>query len=210
MARRARLAMQLIGGIARTSFAAGKLVGWVKARRRSVGRGAKTAGLELGQTRRLPVFAGIVAGATGAYFFDPQNGKRRRSIARDKAMKLVRQGFGEAQRRARYASGKVEGAVQERTPSPRDPERDLNDAALARKIESEIFRGADSPKGKVNINVEHGVVYLLGEVASPGQAGALTQAARRVEGVKDVESLLHLPDTPAKSKEGRPKAQSTS
>jgi hypothetical protein len=35
---------------------------------------------------------------------------------------------------------------------------------LARGVESEIFRPADAPKGKVSVNVAHGVVELRGEV----------------------------------------------
>jgi osmotically-inducible protein OsmY len=77
---------------------------------------------------------------------------------------------------------------------------DLNDPALARKVESEIFRPADAPKDKVNVNVEHGVVFLRGEVASREQADALASAAGSVEGVKRVENLLHTSDEPAPAK----------
>ena len=35
---------------------------------------------------------------------------------------------------------------------------------LARKVESEIFRAADAPKGAVSVNAENGVVFLRGEV----------------------------------------------
>ena len=76
---------------------------------------------------------------------------------------------------------------------------DLNDPALARKVESEIFRPADAPKDKVNVNVEHGVVFLRGEV-SREQADALESAAKSVEGVKRVENLLHTADEPAPAK----------
>jgi osmotically-inducible protein OsmY len=228
-ASKLRLARKGVEGIAGTSYAAGKLVGTAKTSGRAAQRGAKASGFGLKQvgtgarraaerapqfrheltspqTRKLPVVAGVAAGAAGAYFLDPEHGKRRRHIARDKAMKLVRRGSAEAQRKAQYASGKAVGAVQERRPSPRDPERDLNDPALARKVESEIFRSENAPKDKVSVNVEEGVVFLRGEVATPGQASALAQAARRVDGVKDVQSLLHLPSEPAKSKDGQPKA----
>lgn len=228
-AAKLRLARKGVGGLTGTSYAAGKLVGTARTSGRGARKGAKAAGLgakQIGtgarfaaerapqlrrelstpQTRKLPVVAGVAAGAAGAYFLDPEQGSRRRHIARDKATSLFRRGAGEAQRKARYAGGKAAGKVQQATPSARDPKRDLNDPALARKVESEIFRGDDAPKGKVVVNVEEGVVYLRGEVDSPGQAGALAQAARRVDGVEDVQSLLHLPSEPAKSKDGGPKA----
>lgn len=227
-ATKLRMAKRGVGGIAGTSYAAGKLVGAARTSGRGARKGVKAAGLgakQVGtgarfaaerapqlrrelttpQTRKLPLVAGVAAGAAGAYFLDPEQGKRRRHIARDKAAMLVRRGSAEAQRKARYASGKAAGTVQEATPSSRDPGRDLNDPALARKVESELFRDADAPKGKVDVNVENGIVYLRGEVDSPGQAGALTQAARRIEGVEEVQSLLHLPNEPAKSKDGQPK-----
>ena len=77
---------------------------------------------------------------------------------------------------------------------------ELNDPALARKVETEIFRPADAPKDKVNVNVEHGVVFLRGEVASREQADTLEQAALRVEGVKRVENLLHTAGEAAPAK----------
>ena len=198
-ASKLRIAKKGVGGVAGTSYAAGKLVG---AARTPQLRRELTAP----QTRKLPLAAGVAAGAAGAYFLDPDQGKRRRHIARDKATSLFRRGAAEAQRKAQYAGGKVAGKVQGATPSQRDPARDLNDPALARKVESEIFRGEDAPKGKVVVNVEEGIVYLRGEVDTPGQASALAQAARAVEGVENVQSLLHLPSEPPKSKDGGPKS----
>jgi osmotically-inducible protein OsmY len=228
-ATKLRVARKGVGGLAGTSYAAGKLVGTAKTTGRGARKGAKSAAVGLKQagggarwaadkapqirrqvatpqTRKLPVVAGVAAGAAGAYFLDPEQGKRRRHIARDKAMKLMRRGSAEAQRKAHYAGGKVVGAVHERTPSARDPEHDLNDPALARKVESEIFRSADAPKDRVSVNVEEGVVYLRGQVESPGEASALTRAARGVEGVREVQSLLHLPTEAPKGKDGQPKA----
>ena len=81
-------------------------------------------------------------------------------------MKYARQGAAEAERKASYAAGQAAGAVQQATPSDKPPaEERLNDPALARKVESEIFRAEDAPKGAVAVNVEDGVVFLRGEVA---------------------------------------------
>lgn len=89
-------------------------------------------------------------------------------------------------RRLRKATvGRVVSLVRHRDPS------DLNDPALARKVESEIFRGDDVPKGSINVNAENGVVYLRGEAGSPEQVEQLGKAARAVGGVRDVKNLLH-------------------
>ena len=84
-----------------------------------------------------------------------------------------------------------------------DPGRstgDLNDPALARKVESEIFRPSDAPKNTVSVNVEYGVVFLRGTVRDKSQVAELERGARSVDGVKDVQNLLHLPGEPAPAK----------
>lgn len=81
--------------------------------------------------------------------------------------------------------------------SPSQPD----DVTLAHKVESEIFRASDVPKGQINVNAELGVVYLRGEVAEQTLIDDLIDRARDVDGVNRVESLLHLPgqDAPMKS-----------
>jgi osmotically-inducible protein OsmY len=49
------------------------------------------------------------------------------------------------------------------------------------------------PKGSINVNAENGVVYLRGEVNEPGQVEKLAEAARSVDGVREVKNLLHTP-----------------
>lgn len=73
---------------------------------------------------------------------------------------------------------------------------DYDDATLARKVESEIFRPADAPKGDVDVNAYDGTVELRGVVSAPEQIDALVEAAAHVDGVIRVENLLHLRGTP--------------
>jgi osmotically-inducible protein OsmY len=108
-------------------------------------------------------------GAALAYFFDPDNGKRRRKAT-------VKRLTGFARRRREGVQG-----------PPQD------DVTLARKVESEIFRDADVPKGAIDVNAEHGKVVLRGEVDSTELIEELVDKARRVQGVEEVESLLHTP-----------------
>lgn len=163
--------------------------------------GRRTA--HVAQDRAKPgigVAAGAVAGLGAGFFLDPQNGKRRRHVVRDKAASLLRRGARESHRKADYAAGAAKGAAQEAMPAigaPADP----NDQTLQQKVQSEIFRDPDAPKGSVNVNVERGVVYLRGEVPERTWIERLVASARGVQGVKGVESLLHQPDEPAPKKE---------
>src|SRR5215207_10666153 len=141
----------------------------------------------------LKLLFGAAAGFAAAWFMDPNDGTRRRHVLRDKTMKYARRGKDEAVRKADYAAGQVKGAASGATPSSReDADERLNDPALARKVESEVFRGEDIPKGKIDVNVEYGVVYLRGEVPDRDLMNELVARARKVEGVQGVENLTHV------------------
>ena len=93
----------------------------------------------------------------------------------------------------RLVSGTVSQAhalKQKGTHLREEPKPQPDDVTLARKVETEIFRGAEVPKGKINVNAENGRVVLRGEVESPEMIEDLVSKARKVQGVQDVESLL--------------------
>jgi len=79
----------------------------------------------------------------------------------------------------------------------RESPRDLDDVTLAHKVETELFRDPKVPKGQISINAQRGLVQLRGEVPSADMVTALVEQARAVSGVREVESLLHLPGVDA-------------
>jgi osmotically-inducible protein OsmY len=139
------------------------------------------------------ILFGAAIGAAAAWFLDPNEGTRRRNVLRDKTMKYARRGKEEAARKATYAGETVKGKATAVAPgTSREPaEERLNDAALKAKVESEIFRDPDAPKGQVSVNVEDGVVHLRGELDDEAKIEGLREAAAKVDGVRGVESLLH-------------------
>jgi osmotically-inducible protein OsmY len=96
---------------------------------------------------------------------------------------------------------RAKGALAKATPSMPGSHRleDADDVTLARKVETEIFRPADAPKGQVSVDVQNGVAYLRGVVADQAWIERLGDGAKKVDGVKDVKNLLHRPGTPAPS-----------
>ena len=155
------------------------------------------------RTRRTAVWIAGAAGAAAQYLLDPEQGKRRRNVARDRARALLRRRARDVARQAQYAEGVARGVVHEatkRVPTGGDGQP-LDDVTLARKVETEIFRDADAPKGTVSINAEGGVVYLRGQLDSSEEIERLADRAREVEGVADVKNLMHLPGTPAPTSE---------
>jgi osmotically-inducible protein OsmY len=135
-------------------------------------------------------------GAALMYFFDPQQGNRRRKMTADRTAGFFRRGLKKGERAGRAVTAEAYGVTQ-KVKHLREEEKDLDDVTLARKVETEIFRAADSPKGQVDVNAVDGVVYLRGEVETPDMIAELEQATRKVSGVKGVENLLHTPGTPA-------------
>jgi hypothetical protein len=192
--QRARRIVGIVVGAVKGIFRTGRAWGTARTRAAQVRRPAPKGSIG------AAVAVGAAGGAAGAYFLDPQQGKRRRRVAFDRLMALMRRGKAEGRRKAQYAAGVAKGAAAEAAGAGEGAES-LPDPALADKVRTEIFRGADVPKGDVNVNAENGVVYLRGEVDSPAQRERLETSARQVKGARDVVSMLHGHGEPAPAKE---------
>jgi osmotically-inducible protein OsmY len=136
------------------------------------------------------VAAAALAGAGLEFFFDPADGKRRRNDALARGSAMARRLAGSGNRQARYAAGVAKGAAHRATSKPTPP---ADDRTLADRVRTEVFRPAGAPKGSINIGVVDGIVYLRGELSSAEEIERIVADARRVSGVRDVESMLHLP-----------------
>ena len=139
---------------------------------------------------------GLGVGAALAYFLDPDRGRRRRALARDRAGALARRGVRRAEKTTRYLRGVGQGlAWRVRHPAP-DIQKVPNDETLTRKVESLIFRDPEVAKGQINVNVECGVVVLRGQVERPEQVTTLEEQARTVPGILEVDNRLHAAHEP--------------
>jgi osmotically-inducible protein OsmY len=147
--------------------------------------------------RALTFIIGAATGAAAAYFLDPMGGAKRRRELQDSATSTVRTGAGDMAESAKKAAGKARGAVTTAMAGVPGIGETPDDVSLANKVETEIFRPADAPKGNVSVNVENGIVFLRGEVALREWIERLEADALKVQGVKGVRNLLHLPGTPA-------------
>src|SRR5215212_11892808 len=95
-----------------------------------------------------------------------------------------------ASSRGRVVVGKLRGLAS-RGLGPKE----YDDATLKDKVESELFRVEHEVKGAININAQQGVVQLRGEVPSQGLIDAVVEKTKKIQGVREVESLLHTPGT---------------
>ena len=140
---------------------------------------------------RLPLWT--AAGVLLLFFFDPVSGRARRARIGQRLPAMFRGGGGAVGGVARQAAALKQKATHLRE----EPKADLNDPTIEAKVESELFRESHVPKGQINVNVQDGVVQLRGQVDRPELIEELVAKARSVQGVRDVESLLHLPGTDA-------------
>src|SRR5438552_17893169 len=97
-------------------------------------------------------FAGAI-GAALAYFFDPDNGRKRRKEAIKRAAKRFRQ----AGRKAQAVTARAEGLKEKATHLYEREKQQTDDVTLARKVESEILISAVVPQGELNVCVDGGV-----------------------------------------------------
>jgi hypothetical protein len=192
--QRARRIGGIVIGAVKGIFRTGRAWGTARTRAAQVQRPAPRASIGVAAA------VGAAGGAALAYFLDPRQGKRRRHVAFDRLMALMRRGKAEGQRRAQYAAGVAKGAAADVAGAGEGAES-LPDPALADKVRTEVFRAEDAPKGDVNVNAENGVVYLRGEVDSPAERERLETSAREVRGVRSVVNMLHGSGEPAPTKE---------
>jgi len=143
--------------------------------------------------KRFLILVGLGAGLK--HFLDPEQGSARRKGLVQRVGGMFRGGMQRGSQAGRSVTSQAYGVTQKVT-HMREDEKDLTDETLKSKVETEIFRDADAPKGQVDINVIDGIVYLRGEVEQD-MIKDLERATRKITGVKDVENLLHTPGTPA-------------
>jgi osmotically-inducible protein OsmY len=126
------------------------------------------------------------------YLFDRRNARRRRHMARERNVARIKRGARGTVRRARYYEGRAEGVAHKAVHAvPGNHKEPADDLTLAQKVESEAFRHAAVSKAHVSVNAEDGTVFLRGRLDSEDEIDKLVKAARAVDGVKRVESLLH-------------------
>ena len=124
----------------------------------------------------------IAGTGAAAYFLDPDQGKRRRHLAKDRVGGFFRQHARTTKRAARTATGYGEAFKERAKARVREERPPGDDVTLKNKIETELFREPDAPKGSVNIDVADGIVTLRGQVDRPEQVHDLEAKVEREKG----------------------------
>ena len=134
---------------------------------------------------------GVGLGAVLMYFFDPDRGKSRRALCRDKVEAAGNKVGSYAEKMSREVSNRAHEIVAE-TKSLFAHE-EVTDETLVDRVRSKLGHHPIDI-GAVDIQATNGAVILSGSVTA-SESLELLKAARRVRGVSRVENQLRvLPD----------------
>jgi hypothetical protein len=145
------------------------------------------------------------------YLLDPQGGRRRRAVARDKTVSALNKGGDAVRKTSRDLGNRTKGLVAKAgSRLRRNGDAEVDDQVLRDRVRSKLGR-ALSHASALDVMAENGRVILAGPVLAY-EADRLLAAVRSVKGVKDVECRFdlheHAEDNPAF--QGNGQSQSTS
>jgi hypothetical protein len=153
-----------------------------------------------GRALWMCVASGLTTGML-VFFMDPERGRRRRNMARDRLrarMRRMGRGMRNTWRGAAAETQGVSHRIVHLVPRQTDV---ADDETLRQRVESQLFRDRHIRKGELNINCEHGMVILRGELDSPLAIAQVEERVRRTAGIRGVQNLLHPHGTPAPNKQ---------
>jgi hyperosmotically inducible periplasmic protein len=132
------------------------------------------------------IAAAFAAGAAVMYYLDPETGRRRRALARDRGVAAGHDLEDYASAKSKRASDKLQGAAaRTRSRVSREP---VGDEQLHERIRSRLGRVVERP-GDVEVQVRDGYVVLSGS-ADEGEIDELVSTVASIPGVEGVDNLL--------------------
>lgn len=139
------------------------------------------------------IFAGVAGVALGGavmYFTDPERGRRRRAIVRDKVTGAWNDTTEAVGKRSRDVANRARGvAASARSTVRRGAER-ASDEKLVKRVRSRIGHVVSHPRA-IEVSAHEGRVTLSGSVLAD-EAGGLIRETSGVRGVEEVEHRLRV------------------
>jgi uncharacterized membrane protein/osmotically-inducible protein OsmY len=138
--------------------------------------------------REVALLGGIGLGATLMYLVDPDRGKRRRAIMRDKLARATHKVPDAISATARDISNRVQGMTAQATSAFSN--EDVSDEVLVARVRSKLGRIVSHPSS-IEVAATQGRVVLSGPVLAH-ETNDLLACVRAVPGVKAVDNLLDV------------------
>jgi hypothetical protein len=142
--------------------------------------------------RELKLIASAGVGATFMYLLDPERGRRRRALLRDKLVSVTRKAPRAIEVSARDLANRAQGLVAEAAAKiTRD---ETPDEKIVARVRSELGRVVSHP-GAIEVTAKDGIVCLTGPVLAD-EVDDLLAAVSAVPGVREVDNRLEVHETP--------------
>lgn len=155
----------------------------------------------------LGLLGGAALGAVAMYLADPDRGKRRRAVARDKMQSMWSQTGSALDVASRDLGNRMHGLRAQANRMWRRRHEDVDDDVLVARVRSRLGRAISHPHA-VKVAAQGGCVHLSGPIL-PHEKNALVACVRAVHGVTSVEDHTEVhaqADIPSLQGEGRPPA----
>jgi uncharacterized membrane protein len=140
----------------------------------------------------MATIVGAGVGAGLMYLYDPQLGRRRRALARDKFIHLTRRLDDAVEVTSRDLTNRALGVWAEMRSCLNS--EDVSDEVLAERVRSELG-GLTSHPSAIEVNAEQGQLTLSGPVLRD-EANRLLKGVAAVRGVREVNDHLTVYDEP--------------
>ncbi|HZH99023.1 MAG TPA: BON domain-containing protein [Fimbriimonadaceae bacterium] len=136
------------------------------------------------------LFVSFGLGALAMFLMDPEQGRRRRAMVRDKATSVGNRAKDVAESNVQHLRNKAEGVAAKAKARLRHDAP--NDQKICDRVRSAMGRVLEHPE-HVQVEVHEGCVVLRGQVP-PAEVKELLKCAERVQGVSRVENQLEVSD----------------
>jgi hypothetical protein len=139
------------------------------------------------------MLAGMGLGAGLMYVLDPDRGRTRRALARDKVVHLGHAIACHADKQARNAVNHVKGAISEYRSTVRDRMQEIDDEQLVRRVAAQVGHVVSHP-GSLGITAESGRVTISGPILR-SEVDLLKKRLEETRGIRECELQLDIHDS---------------
>jgi hypothetical protein len=136
----------------------------------------------------LPLLGGVGLGAGLMYLLDPDGGRRRRALARDKAVHGLKVSGKALRKTSADLGNRTRGLVAEAGSRLRKVSAD--DRKLEGRVRSKLGRHLSHPSA-LQVQCQDGLVILSGPVLA-SELDKVLAKVQKIKGVQDVESRLEV------------------
>lgn len=137
----------------------------------------------------LALACGVAIGAALVFLLDPDRGRRRRAVLRDKSLHYARIARERQQGRLRHAAHRAQGAIAALR-STVQPEEIVEDDILIERVRAALGHVVRDPR-TVDVRARCGIVILKGPVRED-QIGEMVACVQRVRGVLGVDNRMSI------------------